>query len=165
MVAALAGVIHDRQGANGGEHNRSDDNCKRGFHCDLANAGQPAKFPSFKLNRGWGFFGPLVAADKPPDHSALASRNSSASFATLAAIRCLAHLLVWVQTRPVEYKGTRYTLRAGIERDQWYVSIHPAGVEMKGKVVTGSRGDAESRARDMIGDWLKKDPMQEPKSD
>ena len=65
----------------------------------------------------------------------------------------------------MEYQGTRYTLRAGIERDQWYVSIHPAGVEMKGKVVIGSREDAELQARDMIGDWLKKHPTQEPKSD
>jgi hypothetical protein len=65
----------------------------------------------------------------------------------------------------MEYKGTRYTLRAGIERDQWYVSIHPAGVETKGRVVIGSREDAELQARDMIGDWLKKHPTQELKLD
>ena len=40
------------------------------------------------------------------------------------------------------------------------VSIHPAGVEMKGRVVIGSREDAELQARDMIGDWLKKYPTQ-----
>jgi hypothetical protein len=45
----------------------------------------------------------------------------------------------------VEYKGTRYILRAGIERDQWYVSIHPAGVEMKGKIVIGSRAGTQNR--------------------
>jgi hypothetical protein len=30
----------------------------------------------------------------------------------------------------VEYRGVRYTLRARIEREQWYVAINPAGVEM-----------------------------------
>ena len=65
----------------------------------------------------------------------------------------------------MELQRIRYTLRAGIERDQWCVSIHPAGVEMKGRVVIGSREDAELEARNMIEDWLKKHPMQEPKSD
>jgi hypothetical protein len=65
----------------------------------------------------------------------------------------------------VEYRGIRYTLRARTEREEWYVSIHPAGVEMKGRVVIGSREDAELRARDMIDDWLKKPPTQQPKSD
>jgi hypothetical protein len=65
----------------------------------------------------------------------------------------------------VEYKGTRYTIRAGIEREQWYVAIYAEGVEMKGPVVNGSREDAELQARDMIDDWLKKHPTQEPKSD
>jgi hypothetical protein len=58
----------------------------------------------------------------------------------------------------VEYRGIRYTLRAGIEREQWSVAIHPAGVEMKGSVVNESREDAELQARDMIDDWLKKHP-------
>jgi hypothetical protein len=56
-------------------------------------------------------------------------------------------------------------MRARTEREQWYVSIHPAGVEMKGKVVIGSREDAELQAGAMIDDWLKKHPTQEPKSD
>jgi hypothetical protein len=56
----------------------------------------------------------------------------------------------------VEYKGLRYTIRTRIERDQWSVAIHPAGLEMKGRVVIGSRSDAELRARAMINDWLKK---------
>ena len=29
----------------------------------------------------------------------------------------------------MEYRGIRYTVRARIEREQWYVAIHPAGVE------------------------------------
>ena len=36
MLAALAGVIHDRQRANGHEHDRDEDNYQGGFHCDLA---------------------------------------------------------------------------------------------------------------------------------
>jgi hypothetical protein len=52
----------------------------------------------------------------------------------------------------VEYRGIRYILRARTEREEWYVSIHPAGE----RVVIGSREDPELRARDMIDDWLKK---------
>jgi len=58
-----------------------------------------------------------------------------------------------------------YTVRVGIEREQWYVAIHPAGIEMKGRVVNGSREDAELQACDMIDDWLKTHATQEPKSD
>ena len=46
--------------------------------------------------------------------------------------------------------------RARIEREQWSVAIHPAGVEMKGRVVFGSREAAELQAREMIDRWLKK---------
>jgi hypothetical protein len=65
----------------------------------------------------------------------------------------------------VDYRGIRYTLRSGIERGQWYVAIYPAGVEMKGTVVLGSREEAELRARAMINDWLKRHSTQQPKSD
>ena len=65
----------------------------------------------------------------------------------------------------MEYRGIRYIIRAGIERGQWSVAIHPAGMELKGRVVIGSRKRAELRARDMIRDWLKKGPKQELKSD
>ena len=34
--------------------------------------------------------------------------------------------------------------------------IHPAGVEMKGRVVIGSRSDAELQARALIDSWLTK---------
>jgi hypothetical protein len=61
---------------------------------------------------------------------------------------------------PVEYKGLRYTIRTRIEREQWSVAIHPAGLEMKGRVVIGSRSDAELQARAMINDWLKKHSTQ-----
>jgi hypothetical protein len=65
----------------------------------------------------------------------------------------------------VEYRGIRYTIRARIEREQWYVAIYPAGVEMKGRVVTGSREGAELRARDMIDSWLNKHSTQKLKTD
>ena len=64
----------------------------------------------------------------------------------------------------MEYRGIRYTVRARIEREQWYVAIHPAGVEMAGRLVIGSRSDAELRARAMINGWLKKDFTQKPES-
>jgi hypothetical protein len=64
----------------------------------------------------------------------------------------------------VDYRGIRYTLRARIERQQLYVAIHPAGVEMKGRLVIGSRDDAELQARAKINDWLKKHSTQNPKS-
>jgi hypothetical protein len=60
----------------------------------------------------------------------------------------------------VKHKGTRYTVRVGIEREQWYVAIHPAGVEIKGRVVIGSREQAELQARAMINTWLKKHSTQ-----
>jgi hypothetical protein len=54
----------------------------------------------------------------------------------------------------MEYRDIRYTIRTRIEREQWSVAIHPAGVEMKGRVVIGSRGDAELQARALIDSWL-----------
>ena len=77
---------------------------------------------------------------------------------------CVADLPIWVQTYRVEYRGIRYTIRARIEREQWYVAIHPAGVEMKGVVVIGSRSDAELQAHEMINDWLKRHSTEKLKS-
>jgi hypothetical protein len=64
----------------------------------------------------------------------------------------------------MEYRGIRHTLRARIEREQWYVAIHPEGVEMNGRVVIGSRRDAESMARALINDWLRRHSTQKTKS-
>ena len=64
----------------------------------------------------------------------------------------------------MEYRDIRYTIRTRIEREQWSVAIHPAGLEMKGRVVIGSRGEAELQARAMINDWLKRHATQNPKS-
>ena len=49
----------------------------------------------------------------------------------------------------MEHKGIRYTIRVRIERQQWFVAIHPAGAEMAGKVISGPRDCAEKRARYM----------------
>jgi hypothetical protein len=53
----------------------------------------------------------------------------------------------------VEYRGVRYAIRARIERDEWTVSIYPAGIEGPRRVVTGSRERAELLARSMIDRW------------
>jgi hypothetical protein len=58
----------------------------------------------------------------------------------------------------VEYRGIRYTIRARIEREQWSVSIHPAGVEKAAKVMTGPREKAELQAHFLINKWLEKHP-------
>ena len=39
----------------------------------------------------------------------------------------------------MEYRGIRYTIRAGIERGQWSVVIYPQGVETTGVKVFGTR--------------------------
>jgi len=46
--------------------------------------------------------------------------------------------------------GIRYTIRAGIERGQYRVVIHPDGVEVPTNRTFGSPQDAEVYARRMI---------------
>jgi hypothetical protein len=53
----------------------------------------------------------------------------------------------------VEYKGIRYTIRTGIKRNQWTVSIHPADIEGPRRIITGPRERAELIARKMIDKW------------
>ena len=55
----------------------------------------------------------------------------------------------------MEYRGIRYTIRAGIERRQYRVVIQPDEVEVpvKNKIFL-SREDAEAYARRMINRWL-----------
>ena len=69
-----------------------------------------------------------------------------------------------VKGLPVEYRRIRYTLRAGIERNGWTVSIHPAGIEGARRVVTGSRERAELLARSMIDRWYKYAPRRVARS-
>jgi hypothetical protein len=60
----------------------------------------------------------------------------------------------------MEYRNIRYTIRVRIEPGQWSVAIHPAGVEMAGKVITGTREYATLRAHSMVDRWLEKHPAQ-----
>jgi hypothetical protein len=54
----------------------------------------------------------------------------------------------------MEYRGIRYTIRAGIERGRWLVVIHPDGVEVPSRQVFGTREGAEVHAHRMIDKWL-----------
>ena len=49
MLAALAGFVHDRQGADGQQRNCGADNCQGGPHRDLAVVGPPDKSSFFKM--------------------------------------------------------------------------------------------------------------------
>lgn len=59
---------------------------------------------------------------------------------------------------PVEYRGIRYTVRARIERNEWTVSIHPAGIEGAKRVVIGPRERMDLLARSMIDRWYERAP-------
>ncbi len=50
VMAALTGVVHDREGAADTEHNHGQDNQQGGLHGDLAKAG-PRLTPSSELSR------------------------------------------------------------------------------------------------------------------
>jgi hypothetical protein len=63
-----------------------------------------------------------------------------------------------VQAHSSGNRGIRYTIRARIEREQWSVAIHPAGVEKAAKVMTGPREKAELQAHFLINKWLEKHP-------
>jgi hypothetical protein len=54
----------------------------------------------------------------------------------------------------MDYREIRYTIRAGIERGQWFVVIHPEGVEVSSNKIFGSRENAQAHARRMIENWL-----------
>ena len=58
----------------------------------------------------------------------------------------------------MEYRGIRYTVRARIERNEWAVSIHPAGIEGAQRVVTGPRERTDLLARSMIDRWYERAP-------
>ncbi len=53
----------------------------------------------------------------------------------------------------MEYRGIRYTVRAGIARE-WFVSIYPNGNEVAAKRTFDARPEAEFQARRMINRWL-----------
>jgi len=56
----------------------------------------------------------------------------------------------------MEYHGIRYTIRAGIERGQWCVAIHPDRGGLPDKKIVGTREEAQATARSMINYWLTK---------
>jgi hypothetical protein len=57
----------------------------------------------------------------------------------------------------MKHRGVRYTIRIGIEREQWRVAVHPTGKGLpQERTVFGTREDAEITARSMINAWLKK---------
>jgi len=57
----------------------------------------------------------------------------------------------------MEYRGVRYTIRIGIERQQWRVALHPPGNEFpKEKTVLGTREQAEHEAHSMVDAWLQR---------
>ena len=60
----------------------------------------------------------------------------------------------------MEYRNIRYTIRVRVEPGQWSVAIHPGGVEMAGKVITGTREYATLRAHSMVDRWLETHPAQ-----
>ena len=59
---------------------------------------------------------------------------------------------------PVEYREIRYTVRVRIERNEWTVSIHPAGIEGTRRLVNGPRERADLLARSMIDRWYERAP-------
>ncbi len=54
----------------------------------------------------------------------------------------------------MEYRGIRYTIRAGIARGQWFVVIHPEGIEVSSNKIFGAREYAEFHAHRMINQWV-----------
>jgi hypothetical protein len=58
---------------------------------------------------------------------------------------------ILVQNHFMEYRGVRYTIRIGIEREQWRVAIYLPGQRLpKERTVFGTRKDADTTARSMI---------------
>jgi hypothetical protein len=60
----------------------------------------------------------------------------------------------------MDYRGVRYTIRAGIEPNLWSISIYPDGIESRANRAYGSRKDAEFQAHSMIDGWLQRNRRQ-----
>jgi hypothetical protein len=56
----------------------------------------------------------------------------------------------------MDYRGVRYTTRAGIEPNLWSISIYSDGIESRANRVYGPRKDAEFQAHSMIDGWLQR---------
>jgi len=98
-----------------------------------------------------------------------ASPNNSGSLAILAAIRRVSSLVsslaadrrpslacipIQRKVSPMQYRGIRYIVRAGIERAQYRAVIYLDGVEIQSNRISGSREGAEADACRMINRWL-----------
>ena len=80
MLAALAGVVHDRQRAYGREHYRDESDDKGGLHFDLAAAeppGPPARIFTFETEPT---VNEPVFSGAPDTTSDLCLRNRKSSF-------------------------------------------------------------------------------------
>jgi hypothetical protein len=63
---------------------------------------------------------------------------------------------ILVQNHFMEYRGVRYTIRIGIEREQWRVAFYPLGNGLlKERTVLGTYEYAQITTRSMINSWLK----------
>jgi hypothetical protein len=83
----------------------------------------PPSIPSFRVT-AWPLPSTAPAASRYSPQSAAPRRASAAAHCSAAALD--------PNFTAVEYRGIRYIVRARIEREQWYVAIHPGSVEMTG---------------------------------
>jgi hypothetical protein len=64
----------------------------------------------------------------------------------------------------MQYRKIRYTLRLRVQPGQWLVAIHPEDVELSGRIITGTREQAEKQAHSQIDRWLASHPAQAAES-
>jgi hypothetical protein len=55
----------------------------------------------------------------------------------------------------MEYRGVRFTIQVGIERDQLYIVIYTGRKSLQ-TIIFGTREHANVKARSMIDAWLRK---------
>ena len=87
VMAALARVVHNRQGAADPEHNRRENNQQGGLHGDLATAGPP-NLPRRSNYRGSNeptVNAPTTPCALPPQYLGLAAERASTSAASMSA--------------------------------------------------------------------------------
>jgi hypothetical protein len=64
--------------------------------------------------------------------------------------------VLFVHSATMEYRGIRYTLRLGIERQKWAIGIHPHNAEPVEKAFKGTRLKAEHHAQSMIDTYKRR---------
>jgi hypothetical protein len=61
----------------------------------------------------------------------------------------------------MDHRGVHYTIRQGIERDQWTAVVNlPRGKTVE-KSIQGSRSSADTAARSIVDKWLEKNGPQD----